>query len=89
MKNRNQDPVRAETLEEGGRYLLRLKSECGRGVSWELVGFVCYTACPAVVVVAIGSGEKIHVAREELFLAKPSFPSLHAQLAAHSRPPLF
>ena len=89
MKKRKQDPIRPETLEEGSRYLLRLKSEDCGDVSWEMVGFVSYTPCPAIVIVATGSGETIRIAREELFLPKPSSPSLHAQPAVHSRPPLF
>ncbi len=89
MKKKKQHPIRPATLVEGSRYLLRRKSESRRGVSWEPVCFVSYTPCPAVVIVATRSGEKIRIAREELFLAKPSSPSLRVQPAAHSRPSPF
>ena len=88
MKRRKQNLIRPATLVEGSRYLLRSMSG-SRGVSWEPVGFVSYTPCPAVVIVATGAGEKIRISREELFLAKPSSPSLRAQPAAHSRPSPF
>jgi len=89
MKKSKQELDRPATLVEGSRYLLRLKAESCGEISWETVGFVSYTPCPAVVIVAMESGEKIRVDREELFLAKPSSPSLHAQPAAHSYLPLF
>ncbi len=89
MKKSKKEPDRPATLEEGGRYLLRLRSEDCSEETWETVGFVSYTPCPAVVIVATRTGEKMRIAREELFLARPLSPNLRAQPAAHSRLPLF
>ncbi len=89
MKKSEREPFRPATLVEGSRYLLRLKLDGCSEVTWEMVGFVSYTPCPAVVVVATASGENMRIPREELFLAKPSSPNLHAQPAAHFHRPLF
>jgi hypothetical protein len=68
METNPPDPIRPETLHEGGSYAWHLKSGCQQGEEWEWVRLVGYTACPAVVIVSQEAGAILPVARDELFL---------------------
>ena len=59
--------VRPDTLENGCRYLLRVRQENGHRPIYAPVTFVRYDACPAIVVVNDGDGRLLRVAREDLY----------------------
>lgn len=59
--------VRPDTLENGGRYLLRVRQENGHRPVYVRVTFVRYDACPAIVVVNDGDGRLPRIAREDLY----------------------
>ncbi len=70
MSNTQPDPIRPLELEEGSQYLLRstaLPQQLPHPETWERVRFVGYTACPAVVIVAVEPGRRMPIAREQLF----------------------
>ncbi len=67
MRKINPAPARPTTLEEGSFYYLRRRTKNYGAQSWKEVRFVSYTPCPAVVIVDTGAGERIPIAREELF----------------------
>ncbi len=67
MRNIAPAPVRPTTLEIGNRYLFLGNQDDCHPVSWELVSFISYTPCPAVVIVATIGGKRMRIAREELF----------------------
>jgi hypothetical protein len=59
--------ARPDTLEHGGRYLLRVRHANGCRPAYVPVTFVRYDACPAIVVVKDGDGRFLRVARIELY----------------------
>jgi hypothetical protein len=59
--------IHPDTLENGCRYLLRVRQENGRRPSYVLVTFVRYDACPTIVVVNDGDGRLLRIAREDLY----------------------
>lgn len=59
--------VRPDTLDNGGRYLLRVRQENGRRPAYMPVTFVRYDACPAIVVVNDGDGKLLRIARGDLY----------------------
>ncbi len=70
MSDSQPDPIRPLELEEGSQYLLRSKPAACHPETWERVRFVGYTPCPAVVIVALGPGKRMPIAREALFFEK-------------------
>ena len=59
--------VRPDTLENGTRYLLRVRQANGRRPAYVPVTFVRYDSCPAIVVVNDGEGRFLRVVREDLY----------------------
>ena len=59
--------VRPDTLENGSRYLLRVRHENGTRPAYVPVMFVRYDPCPAIVVVNDGDGRLLRIARRDLF----------------------
>ncbi len=89
MNKTSQAPERPATLQEGSLYFLRRNRGNRSAPSWEAVRFVCYTPCPAVVIITNRAGGRISIAREELFMAKFSSPNPHAPPAVRFLPSLF
>ncbi len=69
MSQTQPEPLRPPVLEEGNQYLLRRKPEACQPETWETVRFIGFTPCPAVVIIAIGPGRRMPIARDDLFLA--------------------
>ncbi len=65
----NQNQKRPATLVENNMYLLHDNSspDC-RPTTWQPVEFVCYTPCPAVVIVRDLREKTQRVLRDNLFL---------------------
>jgi hypothetical protein len=72
--NANQNQTRPATLVENSMYFLRDRPEACRQAGWQQVKFVCYTPCPAVVIVRDLREKTLHVLRDELFF--PALPRL-------------
>lgn len=55
-----------ESLLEGEHYIYREGPQSDKPAS-SIVKFVAYTSCPAIVVVSVGSGQKVRCPRDLLF----------------------
>ena len=56
-----------DTLENGGKYLLRTRKNDGRDPFYIPVRFVSYDSCPAWVVVNDNDGNLLRIPREDVF----------------------
>jgi hypothetical protein len=65
--------ARPETLENDGKYLLRVRQENLSRQVFEPVTFVRYDPCPAIVVVNDGGGRSLRIAREDLYVCEMSY----------------
>ena len=56
-----------DTLENGGKYLLRTRHNNGHDPDYIPVTFIGYDSCPAWVVVRNGDGYLLRIPREYIF----------------------
>ena len=59
--------IRPETLDNGGKYLLRTRHNTGHDPDYIPVRFVGYDPCPAWVVVRDGDGNLLRIPHEDVF----------------------
>ncbi len=59
--------ISPDTLDNGGKYLLRTRHNNGHDPDYIPVTFVGYDSCPAWVVVRNNGGNLIRIPREEVF----------------------
>ena len=67
LNNPSASLERPATLIEGGAYILLESRETGSQPSMDLVKFLAYTPCPAVVMIIESSGRKMYCPRDRLF----------------------
>ena len=59
--------ISPDTLDNGGKYLLRIHHYNGHDLDYIPVTFVGYDSCPAWVVVRDGDGNLLRIPRENVF----------------------
>ena len=59
--------ISPDTLENGGKYLLRTRHNNGHDPDYIPVTFVGYDSCPAWVVVRDGDGNLLRIHRDDVF----------------------
>lgn len=67
INNPSADLTRPETLIEGATYLILENAGTGNPLSIDIVKFLAYTPCPAVVMVIESNGRKMFCPRDRLF----------------------
>ena len=67
LNNPSTSLARPETLIEGATYLILEDRGTGRQISIDIVRFLAYTPCPAVVMVIESNGRKMYCPRDRLF----------------------
>ena len=64
--------ISPDTLDIGGKYLLRTRHNNGRDPDYIPVKFVGYDSCPAWVVVRNNGGILLRIPREDVFIYEVS-----------------